>query len=86
MRNESTGKLYGWLLHWGEHLPPDQHYTFSETSDSKKLNLGLMYLIVDLKEGIKQYLNDLENNLLLQSKYEKAQSELASYTFKVEPK
>lgn len=85
VRNESTGKLYRWLLHWGEHLPPDQHYTFAETSDSKILNLGLIYLIADLKKGIEKYLIDLSAKPLLQSNYERVQSKLASYTFKVEP-
>ena len=84
VRDERTGKVYRWLPHWGEHLPPDQHYTFTETIDSKTLNLGLIYLIGDLKKGIEKYLVDLSVEPLLQSNYDRVQLELAAYTFKIE--
>jgi hypothetical protein len=81
--DEHTGKVYRWLLHWFEQLPRAQHYTFAETYDSKILNLGLVYLIEDLKKGLEKYLADLSASASLQSNYEKVQAQLASYKFKV---
>ena len=83
LHDKRTGKVYRWLLHWGEHLPESQHCTFSETSDSRILNLGLLYLVEDLKKGAESYLVDLSATLLLQSCYEKASKELDSYEFRV---
>ncbi len=81
--DKRTGKVYRWLLHWGKHLPENLHCTFSETSDSRILNLGLLYLVADLKTGIETYLADLSADPLLQSFYEKASKELDSYEFRV---
>lgn len=83
LRDDRTGKIYRWLLHWGEHLPSDQHHSFAETSDSKILNIGLIYLVEALKNGIKKYLADLSASPSLQSNYEKVQAELTSYKFRV---
>src|SRR5438046_1381265 len=33
--NEATGKTYRWLLHWREHLPREQHFTFVDTGESR---------------------------------------------------
>ncbi len=81
--DERTGKSYRWLLHWWEHLPLEQHYTFVETSDSKILNLGLVYLIEDLKAGVEKYLTDLAESPLLRNNVEKVQEEITTYKFKV---
>ena len=83
--NVRTGKYYGWLLHWWEHLPLEQHYTFTETSDSRILNLGLVYLIEDYKVGLKEYLSNLAETPELQSNVEKAQAEITTYEFRVIP-
>ena len=81
--DERTNKVYRWLLHWGERLPADQHYTFAETSDSRILNLGLLYLIEDLRRAVGTYLSDLSVDPSLQSKYEKVKTEIASYKFRL---
>jgi hypothetical protein len=80
--NEATGKFYRWLLHWHEHLPREQHFTFAETADSKILNLGLMYLIEDLKVAGTKYLTQLAASSDLQQKYDRVESELKSYKFR----
>jgi hypothetical protein len=82
LTNRTTGKVYKWLLHWREHLPIDQHYTFQETSDMKSLNIGLMYLIGDIKKGAEKYLTDLAASRQLQKNYEKFQNALDSYNLK----
>ena len=83
--DERTGKVYRWLLHWWEHLPPDQHYTFAETSNSKILNLALVYMVEDLKAGVKKYLADLSVSPQLQSNAEKVRLEITTYKFRVYP-
>jgi hypothetical protein len=80
--DERTSKTYRWLLHWGEHLPREQHYTFADTHDSRILNLALLYLIGDFRTGVEQYLADLVASLQLQSNYEKFQAEVGSYRFR----
>ncbi len=66
---KKSGKKYRWLLHWREHLPRDQHYTFAETHDSKILNIGLMYLIEDLKKGASKYKGAMHLSAELQKNY-----------------
>jgi hypothetical protein len=83
LHDDRTGKIYRWLLHWGEHLPSEQHYTFAETSDSRILNIGLIYLIANLNNGIETYLADLSASPVLQDSYEKVQAELTSYKLRV---
>lgn len=82
LTNPTTGKVYKWLLHWHEHLPIDQHYTFQETSDMKALNIGLIYLIVDIKSGAEKYLSELAASNQLQENYVRFQRELDSYTLR----
>lgn len=49
IRNSQTGVTYRWLLHWGEHLPRNQHMTLAEASSTEQvLNMGALYLIDDL--------------------------------------
>jgi len=81
--DERTNKIYRWLLQWGQdHLPYEQHFTFSETSDSKILNIGLMHLLRDIKKGLKNYLTDLSVQIKLQENFETVQIELESSQFK----
>ena len=82
LRNETTNKIYCWLLHWWEHLPSEQHYTFVETNDSRILNIGLIYLISDLKRGIERFLQDLGASADLKSKFECIEKELAASSFR----
>ena len=82
LHHEKTGKVYGWLLHWGDELPRNQHFTFSEWRKSVNLNLSLSYLVSDLKEGLKKYLDELERNPDMQEKYLTAQEQLDSYELK----
>lgn len=79
LTNRTTGKVYMWLLHWREQLPLEQHYIFQETSDRKVLNIGLMYLIDDIKRGAEKYLIDLAESSQLQTNHEQFQNELDSY-------
>lgn len=81
LTNQTTGKVYQWLLHWHEHLPIEQHYIFQETSDMKALNIGLLYLIADIKGGAQKYLTDLETSTQLQENYVRFQRELDSYQY-----
>ena len=78
-----TGKALYWLLHWGEHLPKEQHYEFSETSDTRILNLALMYLIEDLQHALTQYLTDLSASTDLQSAAARATQIVDNQSFKV---
>ena len=72
--DERTGKTYRWLLHWWEHLPANQHFTFSETADSKVLNIGLIYLISDLKTALEKCLADLSGDAELEANFEKSRT------------
>lgn len=48
--NAGTGTAYRWLLHWGGHLPREQHLTFQAVSaDERILNMAAIYLIEDLE-------------------------------------
>ena len=82
LTNRTTGKVYKWLLHWREHLPIEQHYTFQETPTMKVLNIGLMYLIEDIKRGAEKYLSELATSNQLQENYERFQRALDSYTLR----
>jgi len=76
--DERTGKTYRWLLHWSEHLPADQHFTFSETPDPKVLNIGLIYLIGDLKTALEKYVADLSADAELQTNFERVERDIQS--------
>jgi hypothetical protein len=48
-RDETTGRRYTWLLHWGEeHLPRAEHLTFADSNGVRVLAFGAMYFIQDL--------------------------------------
>lgn len=78
------GILYRYLLHWGENeLPRHQHFTFSETSDSRVLNMALLLLIEDLQRAVVRYLSDLGKGTQLVQRYQILEAELGSYCFRV---
>ena len=86
LKDKKTGKNYRWLLHWQEHLPREQHYTFVETDDSKILNIGLMYLIEDLKRAGNNYTELLCSSGDLQDKQRVVEEQLNSYAYReIEP-
>lgn len=80
--DKDTQNTYRWLLHWGEHLPSDQHFTLNEGSHWKKLNMGLLYLIRDLRAGLDKYLADLSEDAELQEKFEQVEAQIESGRFK----
>lgn len=82
LMNENTNKVYYWLLHWYEHLPEEQHFTFCETNDRKILNVGLVYLIKDISKALSQYGTDLSNSQDLMEKYESHSRGLESYVYR----
>jgi hypothetical protein len=67
---------YRWLLHWREHLPIEMHYTFIESGNSKILNIGLIYLIDQLTDAITKYLEELNQQVNLQTNYYSFEHEL----------
>jgi hypothetical protein len=83
LRDPTTGKTLYWLLQWFEpHLPREQHYTFSETSNMKILNLGAIYLMEDLERAAQAYFADLQHSAQLQANAEAVEAKLASYSYK----
>lgn len=71
---------YRWLLHWREHLPIEMHYTFVEAGNSKIINIGLIYLIDQLTQAFKKYLDDLNQSKALQMNYYSFEQELGNIT------
>jgi hypothetical protein len=56
-------------LHWAEHLPREQHFQFQPGCSDRILNIGLLYLLGDLKRGLSAYLADLQGDASLQANY-----------------
>lgn len=81
LTNSATGKTYHWLLHWWVHLPREQHYTFVDSGTRRILNVGLVYLIEDLRVGIVTYLDELAGSQDLQQKFDTVRQNLRSYAF-----
>jgi hypothetical protein len=78
-----TGTVYSWLLQWGEdHLPAEQHLTFSKTSNNKILNIGLIYLLKDIRSGVMSFLFDLESDLGLQENFTNVYEALNNYVYR----
>jgi hypothetical protein len=60
---------YYWLLHWKEHLPKEQHLTFQDNGSNQKiLNISMIYLANDVKNGIKRFEDELNSNAILQTR------------------
>lgn len=79
LTDAATGRTYYWLLHWWIHLPREQHYTFVEAPDRRILNVGLVYLIEDLRVGIERYLGDLADSQDLQKKFDTVRGKFGSW-------
>lgn len=82
LSDPGTGKVFQWLLHWYEHLPEEQHYTFSETQESRVLNFGLMYLAQDLQRGMEAYFSELLSQPVLQANFLKVAAEVETYHYR----
>ena len=82
LRDERTNKEYRWLLHWWEHLPAEQHYTFVDTGDCRILNIGLIYLISDLRQGVERYLQALRTSLDLTANFERIEQDIISSKYR----
>ncbi len=82
LHDRAQGRRYYWLLHWREHLPREQHFTFTDCLDSRNLNLALVYLIEDLRQAAERYLGDLASSPQLQAAREKVEQGLATYSFR----
>lgn len=82
LKNEETNKKYYWLLHWYKHLPEDHHFSFNETSDRKILNIGLVYLVRDLKGALNKFSMDLDNSQKLVENFESHSKRLESYVYR----
>ena len=79
LRDPDTGTLYRWLLHWKDHLSQEQHFTFATTADSRILNLGLVYLIRDVRRAVERYRIDLASKAELQAAFRKVEGEVGSH-------
>ncbi len=80
--DDDTGTTYLWSLHWWEPFPQEQHFTLTLSGHEKILNLGLVYLINDLRAALTAYRTELAASPNLRHNYEKVERELASYEFK----
>ncbi len=68
--DKRTGQEYAYLLHFGDWLPREQHFTLSDLPKSKILNIAITYLAEDLCVAADRYLIDLENDVdQAQAKY-----------------
>jgi len=74
---------YLWLLHWGrEHLPPDQHMTFSELGGGERiLNMTLFYLLEDLIRGGESLFSEAEQDADLGRRIERTHASVREYRF-----
>jgi len=82
LKNNDTNKQYQWLLHWYEHLPIEQHFTFSETTDRKILNIGLVYLVRDIEGALSRYEENLSNSQELENNFKSHSSKLEAYEYR----
>lgn len=58
-----TARRYRWLLHWGaEHLTRDQHMEFQQPPGDWILNIGLEFLVGDLRDAANRYLVTIEGS------------------------
>ncbi len=58
-----TGVKYLWLLHWGEeHLPREEHLTFSHGPEVRTLAFGALHAAADLYESAERLLAAAEDD------------------------
>lgn len=63
LNDSATGKSMYWLLQWYEqHLPRDQHFTFSDSGHQINLNIGAIYLIEDIERAAASYFDELDSS------------------------
>jgi hypothetical protein len=83
LRDPATGKSMYWLLQWYEqHLPRDQHFTFSDAGHQVNLNIGAIYLIEDIERAAARYFDEMDGSQELQTKADATARELNSYEFR----
>ena len=73
---KGTGKVYGWLLHWREHLPRDQHMRFQQPGREVVLNVGLSYFLEELGWGAERLFEEAGCTPRLRDQIAQAHSEL----------
>ena len=76
LTDPASGYQYAWLLHWGFHLPKEQHFTMARATGFGVLNLALVYLIEDLRRATDGYFDEMQNTPTLQKLYQAAYGEL----------
>ena len=83
LRHPTTGFVYRWLLHWGEHLPEPQHFTLSESGEMRVLNLGLVYLIADLQRGLELFVEAAARDSAIQANMVRYERNLCNQTLRL---
>jgi len=84
LTDPATGKSMYWLLQWYEqHLPRDQHFTFSSAGQQVNLNIGAIYLIEDIGRAAVRYFDEVDSSKDLQAKAKATERELNSYEFRI---
>jgi hypothetical protein len=76
LHNPKTGEIYRYLLHWGKHLPEPQHFTLTDNAAERILNLGLRYLLSDLRKGVEAFLEEAARDVALQARMESFEHKL----------
>lgn len=84
---KDSGVTYVWLLQWGrEHMPPEQHMTFSELDSSQRvLNMALFFLIEDLIRGAENLFFEADQNADLARSIERANASVREHRFTKRP-
>ena len=84
--DQRTQIRYRWLLHWSsDKLAPVKHFTLESTGSERKLNLTLLDLIKNVHAGVKQYVEDLAQDLELQHNCIAAHGQVEVQTFRSRP-
>ncbi len=82
LQESNTKVEYDWLLHWWRELPAEQHFAFQHVTPNRKiLNLGLIYLIADIRSALQRYLDDVTADPALQHNFERYRATLSQQEF-----
>jgi hypothetical protein len=73
-----AGGTYGWLLHWREHLPREQHMQLAPTGGGAVLSVGLLYLIEDLSRGARAAFRTAGKSAILRDRFLSVSKALSS--------
>lgn len=80
LREQVSGHVYTYLLHWGApQLPIEQHYVVSNL----KFSLGLQYLLSDLNRALEVYLVEADTSGNLQANAVKVWPAIVEQEFKL---